>query len=56
VSAAVLQLQLAEDIASFTHDPKGYVRYAFPWGEGELADSEGPREWQDKIPGRSRIT
>jgi hypothetical protein len=49
VSAVGVQLQLAEDIASFTHDPKGYVRYAFPWGEGELSDSEGPRDWQDQI-------
>lgn len=38
---------LAEDIASFTHDPLGYAVYAFPWGEpGVLAESEGPREWQ----------
>lgn len=39
---------LAEDIASFTHDPLGYAVYAFPWGvKGTpLADSEGPREWQ----------
>jgi hypothetical protein len=51
VSAAPIQVQLAEDLAQFTHDPKGFVRYAFPWGEGELADSEGPRVWQDKITG-----
>lgn len=39
---------LAEDIASFTHDPLGYAVYAFPWGvKGtQLEDSEGPREWQ----------
>jgi hypothetical protein len=49
VSVASVQLQLAEDIAGFTHDPKGFVRYAFPWGEGELSDSEGPREWQDGV-------
>lgn len=40
---------LAEDIASFTHDPLNFVRYAYPWGEGELADSAGPRVWQAKI-------
>src|SRR5437016_258800 len=32
-----------------THDPLGFVRYAYPWRERELADSGGPREWQQKI-------
>jgi hypothetical protein len=40
---------MAEDLASFTHDPSGFMRYAFPWGEGDLVDSAGPREWQAKI-------
>lgn len=40
------ELQLIEDIASFTHDPLGYALYAFPWGEGELAAYDGPRDWQ----------
>lgn len=34
------------DIASFTFDPLGYAVYAFPWGEGVLADAPGPRVWQ----------
>lgn len=40
--------QLEEDIAGFALDPYGYAMYAFPWGqEGtELADVDGPREWQ----------
>lgn len=38
--------RLIEDIARFQHDPLGYVMYAFPWGEGDLADSTGPRTWQ----------
>jgi hypothetical protein len=25
------------------------VRYAYPWGEGELSDSSGPRPWQSEI-------
>lgn len=37
---------LAADVASFSHDPLGFVRYAFPWGTGELARERGPREWQ----------
>ena len=44
----LLEQQLVEDIASFTHDPHGYALYAFPWGEEgtELHDSAGPRQWQ----------
>ncbi len=39
-------VELAEDIAGFTHDPLGYAVYAFPWGSGSLADVQGPRTWQ----------
>lgn len=39
-------IMLAEDIASFTHDPLGHAMYAYPWGEGILEGVEGPREWQ----------
>ena len=45
-----LEMQLIEDIASFTKDPLGYVKYAYPWGEpGELEEDAGPREWQADI-------
>jgi hypothetical protein len=38
--------QLIDDIASFQHDPLGYVQYAFPWGEpGKLEEAE-LRAWQ----------
>lgn len=41
------EIELIEDIASFTHDPLGYVKYAFPWGEdGDLKNVAGPRDWQ----------
>lgn len=41
------ELELIEEIATFTHDPLGFVKYAFPWGEeGDLSDVEGPRAWQ----------
>jgi len=39
------ELDLIDDIASFTHDPLGYVLYAFPWGSGELKDKY-PDDWQ----------
>lgn len=43
------ELALAEDIADMTHDPKGFVKYAYPWGEGALEGAEGPRKWQGEI-------
>jgi hypothetical protein len=42
-------LQLIEDIAEFTHDPYSHALYAYPWGEGELSDSAGPRKWQRDV-------
>ena len=42
-------IAMAEDIASYTHDPSGFARYAFPWGEGDLSESAGPRKWQHAI-------
>ncbi|MFQ5471511.1 MAG: LAGLIDADG family homing endonuclease [Dehalococcoidia bacterium] len=43
--------QLIEDIASFRHDPLGFVLFAFPWNEKntELEDKTGPRVWQHEI-------
>ena len=43
------EVTLCEDIAEFWNDPFGYVRYAFPWDEGELAGHEGPDEWQRDV-------
>jgi hypothetical protein len=40
---------LVDDIGGFTHDPLAYAVYSFPWGEGALADSKGPREWQADV-------
>jgi len=39
------EIDLIEDIAAFTHDPLGYVLYAFPWGSGELK-GKYPDQWQ----------
>ena len=41
-----IEQQLVDDFYSFRFDPLKCVKYAFPWGEGELADSTGPRQWQ----------
>lgn len=39
---------LAETLASFRHDPYGWVMWAFPWGEPgtSLEDETGPDTWQ----------
>ena len=36
-------------ISSTRHNPLDYVRAAYTWGEGDLKDSAGPREWQKDI-------
>lgn len=41
-----IEEQLVEDMGRFTHDPLGYVLYAFEWGVGELERHPGPRAWQ----------
>ena len=32
----------------YRHDPLGYVRAAFPWGEGDLLGHTGPDIWQER--------
>lgn len=41
-----VEQELVDDIISYETDPLGFTYYAYPWGEGELAKSQGPREWQ----------
>lgn len=40
---------LREDIGDLSHDPYGFARYAWGWGEDQLSDSSGPRDWQRTI-------
>lgn len=40
---------IIDDIGNFAHDPLGFARYAFPWGEEGLANYTGPRTWQADI-------
>jgi hypothetical protein len=42
------ELELAMDIGSYTLDPMGFMRYAFPW-ESEKLTAPGPRTWQADI-------
>jgi len=41
--------KVIEDIASFTHDPVGYVDYAYDWGHGDLEGKSGVRKWQGQV-------
>lgn len=43
------ELELAEDVSRFYDDPYGFVMYAFDWGHGELADFDGPDQWQREL-------
>lgn len=42
--------ELWKDLGSFTHDPFGFVMWAWPWGVkgGPLEDETGPDEWQEE--------
>jgi hypothetical protein len=46
--AAELEVRhvLLEDAGRFWDDPYGFVLWAFEWGQGDLADWDGPDEWQ----------
>lgn len=42
------EIEMANDLGSYTHDPFACVMYSFPWGTGELkGEGRGePRAWQ----------
>jgi len=40
---------LVQDVIEGIHDPLRHVKYIFPWGTGDLADSAGPRKWQVEV-------
>jgi len=46
MSRAEFDRALAEDMGRFYADPLGFVKYAFDWGQGDLAGWGGPDEWQ----------
>ena len=48
IAALTAERKLQQDIAGFYEDPRGYVMYAFPWGEPgtPLEDETGPDIWQ----------
>lgn len=42
-----VEAALIAKIAEFSRDPLSFVRYAYPWGSGELDGSPGPRKWAE---------
>jgi hypothetical protein len=48
------EARLIEQIAALRYDPLKYARFAFSWGVGDLAGSDGPRKWQAEILGEIR--
>lgn len=46
---AEINVEIASDMGGMTHDPLGYVLYAYPWGSGELTGEAGPRDWQRDV-------
>lgn len=43
------QQAMTDRLLDFQHDPLGYVFYIYPWGEGELANYKGPRQFQREV-------
>ncbi len=44
------RLELIKDLGRFTHDPLGFVKWAWPWGikGGPLEHENGPDQWQQE--------
>jgi hypothetical protein len=47
---AEFRRELIRDLGRFTHDPLGFVRWAWPWGikGGPLENEDGPDVWQQE--------
>lgn len=41
--------EIIEILVSLAKDPYAFVMWAFPWGEGPLAEHTGPESWQKEI-------
>lgn len=48
-AAIDLEQQLIGEVGETADDPLAYAQRFYPWGEGELSQSKGPRQWQNKI-------
>lgn len=47
VQSPQYNFQLAKELQKYVHDPLGYVKFVYPWGEkGPLEAYHGPQQWQ----------
>lgn len=46
---AIVDDAALEAVSRYRFDPQGWAMFAWDWGHGELADADGPREWQAEI-------
>ncbi|MDP1966465.1 MAG: terminase, partial [Reyranella sp.] len=46
---ADIQRTRLQNLEELRLDPLGFVRWAFPWGEGPLAGHDGPEAWQASV-------
>ena len=53
-ATANLEDELITEVAETADDPLAYAERFYPWGEKELANSQGPRQWQRNILGYLR--
>jgi len=44
-----MQIELLEELGGMSKDPLAFVKFAFPWGTGDLIEHEGPEPWQIKL-------
>jgi len=50
MAASAVDAELAAEVAKYYADPKGFVLFAYPWGEpGPLKDYKGPDKWQAEL-------
>ncbi len=44
-----INAEIAEYASKFQYDPVKWVKFAFPWGKGELKNYAGLKEWQQNV-------
>jgi len=48
---AKVEAELIDTMVGYRHDPLGFVLFSFEWGKGELAEFDGPDQWQRETMG-----
>lgn len=53
-AALNLEEELCQEVMETASDPLAFAERFYPWGQGELSNSKGPRKWQRSILGSIR--